>query len=108
MKQTIIASVAVLTLFLSTPLRSDAANQQVPVLVTPQANDCINTFILRVGVAASNVGAAYGYFDGSQIQMMRRGTSPRDCRIEMVQLGPNGQVEAKEVMRCFFEYPLGN
>lgn len=95
-----------LALLVST--HAEAQAQQSPALVMQQPADCINTFILRVNVAASNTGAAYGTFDNSQIQMLRRGTNRQNCRIEMVQWGPNGQVEDQKLMQCFFEYPLGN
>ena len=105
---TSIPKIAILLLLVLLPSTHAEAQQplQPPVLVMQSPADCINTFILRVNVAASNTGAAYGTFDNSQIQMMRYGTNQQNCRIEMMQWGPNGQVEDQKVMQCFFEYPL--
>lgn len=76
-----------------------------PVYVAQSPEDCINTFIVRMLITASNAGQAVGDFDDSRLMMVRRGT-PEHCRVDMLQVARDGSVEDRKTMQCLFRNPL--
>jgi len=77
-----------------------------PVYVESYAEDCINTFTVRVMVAASNTGAAWGTFDGSRIMIVRKGSDQQHCWLEMGQWTSDGRLEEHKRLQCLFSNPL--
>ncbi len=84
---------------------AQAASQ--PVYVPAQHGDCINTFIVRLMVAASNSGASFGEFEGSRFMVVRKGTNPKKCWLEMGQWNQYNQLEDSKRLQCLFVNPLG-
>ena len=75
--------------------------------VAPTQDDCVNTYIIRLLVAASNNGASLGEFEGARYMLRRTGTSMESCGVEMRQFNATGALEDIKSMRCMFENPLG-
>ena len=98
------ATVSILLLVL---LGASSVFASAPAYVMAQPGDCINTFTVRLIVAASNDGAAYGEFDGSRLYVVRRGSGPQNCWLEMGQWGPDGRFVNGMRLKCLFENPLG-
>ena len=99
----LVAAAGILFLFL---LGADSVFAAAPAYVMVQPGDCINTFTVRLIVAASNDGAAYGEFDGSRLYVVRRGSGPQNCWLEMGQWGPDGRFVDGKRLKCLFENPL--
>lgn len=78
-----------------------------PVYVPAQHGDCINTFIVRLMVAASNAGSAFGEYEGSRFMVVRRGDSPQRCWLELGQWDQFNQLEDAKRLKCLFVNPLG-
>lgn len=78
-----------------------------PLYVPVQQGDCINTFTVRLMVEASNTGSAWGEFEGSRIMIIRKGTSPQRCWLEMGQWAQDGRLIESKRLQCLFGNPLG-
>jgi len=81
------------------------ANQ--PVYVPAQHGDCINTFTVRLMVAASNAGSAFGEYEESRFMVVRKGDSPQRCWLELGQWNQYNQLEDAKKLQCLFVNPLG-
>lgn len=77
-----------------------------PVYVPAQHGDCINTFLVRLMVAASNSGASFGEFEGSRFMVVRKGTNPKNCWLELGQWSHDNRLEDSKRLQCLFVNPL--
>jgi len=83
-----------------------AAEAAQPLYVPVQQGDCINTFTVRLMVAASNTGSAWGEFENSRFMVVRKGTGPQRCWLEMGQWTQDGRFVESKRLQCLFENPL--
>ena len=82
------------------------AQQSMEKFYVPvEPDDCINTLILRMVVAATHNGKAYSEFGGSRIVMQRK-TPRANCRVEMHQYNDIGQLEDHKIVQCLDANPL--
>lgn len=77
-----------------------------PVYVPAQHGDCVNTFTVRLMVAASNAGAAWGEYEGSRFMIVRKGNSPGNCWLELGQWSQDNRLEDSKRLQCLFVNPL--
>jgi hypothetical protein len=87
------------------PVSSVAAQPQY-LFVPAQYGECINTFTVRVMVAASNSGAAWGEFEGSRVAVVRHGANPLSCWLDLKQWDAQGRLEETKRLNCLFANPL--
>jgi len=66
--------------------------------------DCVNTFIIRMVVAASRTGRAYGVYADQEFFLERLGT-PDSCSIDMATF-TNNQMTERKSLKCVFNYPF--
>lgn len=97
-----------LVLLLSCASAVAAQNKTDAVYVDQELGDCINTFTLRMLVAASNAGKAYGDYNGSRF-LMTRYVNGDVCQVESLQVSADGQtLEDRNAFQCLFENPMEN
>lgn len=77
-----------------------------PLYIPPQQGDCINTYQVRLMVAASNAGSAYGDFESSRFMVVRKGTNSQNCWLELGQWTRDGHLEEGKRLKCLFVNPL--
>ena len=75
---------------------------QYEVQATPA--DCVNTFTVKLIVAASNTGRAYGVFEDQEFFLERRGT-PNNCSIDLATFS-NGSMVDRKATKCLFRNPF--
>lgn len=77
-----------------------------PFYVAAQPGDCINTFTVRLMVAASNTGSAWGGFEDSRFMAIRKGINPKRCWLELGQWEQDGRLIESKRLQCLFKNPL--
>ena len=72
--------------------------------VQASPSDCVNTFTVKLIVAASNTGRAYGVFEDQEFFLERRGT-PKNCSIDLATFSDSSMV-GRKTTKCLFRNPF--
>ena len=84
-------------------ISSAVVNQ--PVYVATRPEDCVNIYLIRLIVTATNIGSAYGDYEGSRYMIVRKGAGSQQCWLEMGTWTMNGELMDNRKVGCIYMNP---
>jgi len=98
-------SLSVLLLLILAWVDISSAVVSQSVYVAPRPEDCVNTYLVRLIVTGTNIGSAYGDYEGSRYMIVRKGAGSQPCWLEMSTWTMNGELMDNRKVGCIYMDP---